>query len=482
MKKKMVSVFLTAAMISTMLAGCGSSSAQSSAAATSAGAAEKSTAAAASSTASSSSKGAKAKLTVAYRDPDDQGDENYMYKWIMQSYNAWDKKDQVELVTQPIVASDSDYFTKIQTEMQDPSTTPDLFFEDTFQLNTDVAAGYVANLDNYVSGWDEWNNGAFTESLKEGVKGSDGSVYAVPTSTDVRGLWYNKDVMEKAGLGRDWQPKSWQDILDACQAIKDNCDSDVVPIWFAASNTEAEATSMNTFEMLLSGTKDWLVDEKTGVWNTSSQGVKDSLNFIKTCKDKGYMGTMSEVFDASDWTYANKYMSTGKLGIYLNGSWGYADYLAKAGYPMQGYTDDTLKNGLGFAQMPDQNGGGYTTMSGGWSWAMSKSSQNQDTAFDFMKQMMVSDNYITYLVGSGNLSVKSDMSSYKDYNSKLYVEEDQKMAETAKFRPHNENYSKVSSYIYEMVDSIVRNDTSVDDAMSSFQNSVKSVVGSDKTK
>ena len=92
MKKKMVSVFLTAAMISTMLAGCGSSSAQSSAAATSAGAAEKSTAAAASSTASSS-KGAKAKLTVAYRDPDDQGDENYMYKWIMQSYNAWDKKD-----------------------------------------------------------------------------------------------------------------------------------------------------------------------------------------------------------------------------------------------------------------------------------------------------------------------------------------------------------------------------------------------------
>ena len=74
------------------------------------------------------------------------------------------------------------------------------------------------------------------------------------------------------------------------------------------------------------------------------------------------------------------------------------------------------------------------------------------------------------------------MSTYKDYNSKLYVEEDQKMAETAKFRPHNENYSKVSSYIYEMVDSIVRNDTSVDDAMSSFQNSVKSVVGSDKTK
>ena len=55
--------------------------------------------------------------------------------------------------------------------------------------------------------------------------------------------------MEEAGLRRDWQPESWQDILDACAAIKEKCGDDVVPIWFACSNTEAEATSMNTFEI-----------------------------------------------------------------------------------------------------------------------------------------------------------------------------------------------------------------------------------------
>lgn len=36
--------------------------------------------------------------------------------------------------------------------------------------------------------------------------------------------------MEEAGLGRDWQPESWQDILDACAAIKEKCGDDVVPI------------------------------------------------------------------------------------------------------------------------------------------------------------------------------------------------------------------------------------------------------------
>jgi multiple sugar transport system substrate-binding protein len=236
---------------------------------------------------------------------------------------------------------------------------------------------------------------------------------------------------------------------------------------------------MNTFEMLLYGTGETLVDESTGVWNVTGQGIIDSLNFIQTCKDEEYIGTLSEVFDASDWEYANLYMSTAKLGIYLNGSWGYADYLESRSYPMQGYSDATLTDALGFAQMPKQNGDGYVTMSGGWSWALANNSANQDIGFEFVTEMMKSDNYITYLTGSGNLATKEGMDAYEDYNSKLYVEEATAMSETAFFRPHNENYSKVSSYIYEMVDTIVRNNTDIESAMSDFKSSVEAVVGAD---
>ncbi len=464
MKKKLLSLMMGTVMITGVVAGCGNTGSNTG---SSAGGTE----------ASSDAQ----KLVLTYADSGDTGENGYMYNWIMDTYNNWDKKDEVEIELQPVVANDSDYFTKIQTQMQNPSTSPDLFFEDTFQLNTDVAAGYVADLTDYVAGWDEWDS-SIIEAMKEGTKGSDGKTYAVPVSTDVRGLWYNKDVFEEAGLGRDWQPKSWQDILDACAAIKSNCADDVVPIWFASSNTEAEATSMNTFEMLLYGTGETLVDEDSGIWNISGQGITDSLNFIETCKSEGYMGTLSEVFDASDWEYANKYMSTGKLGIYLNGSWGYADYMSTGSYPMEGYTDDTLSDALGFAQMPLQNGDGYVTMSGGWSWAIANNSDQKDLSFEFLEEMMKSDNYITYLTGSGNLATKSGMDQYDAYKNKLYVNEATAMSETANFRPHNENYSKVSSYIYEMVDTIVRNDTSIDSAMSDFQSSVKTVVGEDKTK
>ena len=479
MKKKVISAILCSAMLASLLGGCGSNASKDAAANTGA---EKNTSGATTEegTASTAS-GDKQTITIAYNDSGDTGKDGYMYNWVMDTYNNWDKKDKVEINLQQIVANDSDYFTKIQTEMQDPSTSPDIFFEDTFQLNTDVAAGYVADISSNVTSWDDWNS-AMIESLKEGTKGADGNTYAVPVSTDVRGLWYNKDVFEQAGLGREWQPKSWQDILDACAKIKAKCGDDVVPIWFACSNTEAEATSMNTFEMLLYGTGETLVDEETGVWNVSGKGISDALNFIKTCKDKGYIGVLSEVFDASDWEYANKYMSTAKLGMYLNGSWGYADYLSDRSYPMEGYTDDTLTDALGFAQMPKQNGGGYVTMSGGWSWAVAENSKQKDLGFEFITELMKSDNYIKYLTGSGNLSTRNDMTSYDEYNSKLYVDEATAMSETAFFRPHNENYSKVSSYIYEMVDTIVRNGTDVDSALSDFQNSVKTVVGDDKVK
>ena len=458
MRKKAISLFLGITMAAITLVGCGSHNSQ-----------------------GESNSDGKPKLVVAYNDSGDTGTDGYMYKWIMETYNNWEKKDEVEIELQGIVGSDSDYFTKLQTQMQDTSTSPDIFFEDTFQLNTDIAAGYVADMTSYTGSWEDWNS-KIIESLKEGTKGSDGKTYAVPVSTDVRGLWYNKDVMEQAGLGREWQPEKWQDILDACAAIKANCADDVVPIWFACSNTEAEATSMNTFQMLLNGTEDRLVDDSTGVWNTSGQGIIDSLEFIQTCKKEGYIGTLSEVFDASDWEYANKYMSTAKLGIYLNGNWGYADYLSTGSYPMENYTDNTLTDALGFAKMPLQNGNGYVTMSGGWSWAIANNSDQKDLGFEFITELMKSDNYIKYLVGSGNLSTRNDMMEYEEYKSKLYVEEATAMSETAYFRPHNENYSKISSYIYEMVDTIVRNDTKIGDALVNFQNSVKTVVGEDYMK
>ena len=86
--------------------------------------------------------GEKVKLTVSLNDSNDTGESGYRYQWLMNTYNAWDKKDQVELDIHIEPVTDSDFFTKMQLQMGDVSTCPDVILYDTFQLQADVAAGY----------------------------------------------------------------------------------------------------------------------------------------------------------------------------------------------------------------------------------------------------------------------------------------------------------------------------------------------------
>ena len=72
--------------------------------------------------------------------------------------------------------------------MQDDSQCGDLVYEDTFQLTSDAAAGYLANLDDYLADYDAWNDGkSYVEATKAATY-YDGSYYGIPSCTDSRGL------------------------------------------------------------------------------------------------------------------------------------------------------------------------------------------------------------------------------------------------------------------------------------------------------
>ena len=131
-------------------------------------------------------------------------------------YEAANPGSTVEIV--PIVASENDYYTKIQLMMRSPNTAPDIVYEDTFLINSDITAGYLKPLDDYIAGWQDWNQ--FEETAKGAAKGQDGKTYGIPDGTDTRALWFNKEIFAKAGLPADWSPKTWEDVLSAARTIK----------------------------------------------------------------------------------------------------------------------------------------------------------------------------------------------------------------------------------------------------------------------
>jgi len=267
-------------------------------------------------------KGGKTKITFTYRDDGSDQSVAPLYQWVTAAYDSWDKKDEVELDVAPITASEGDYFTKIALQLADKGTCPDLVCEDTFQLPNDVAAGYLTDLTDYVKDYDDWNDGKYYDSMKDMVS-VDGVPYALPYCTDTRGIWYNKEVYEKAGLldeNNEWQPKTWQDILDACAAIKEKC-PDVVPFWCNSGKATGEATSMQTYEMLLYGTGEKLLNDDNK-WITGSDGIKNSLNFLNDIYSNGYGPSLSLVLNGQAGnTSAREYMPQGKLGMSIDGIW-----------------------------------------------------------------------------------------------------------------------------------------------------------------
>ncbi len=92
--------------------------------------------------------------------------------------------DGVTVELQPITATDDDYKTRLQLSLGSADTAPDVFYEDTFNVRSDVEAGYLLNLDDHLADWDDWS--LFDEGGKKAGQGEDGSIYALPLGTDTR--------------------------------------------------------------------------------------------------------------------------------------------------------------------------------------------------------------------------------------------------------------------------------------------------------
>lgn len=274
---------------------------------------------------------------------------------------------KVELV--PIKAPDSEYYTKLQQMLRSPKTAPDLVYEDTFLINSDITSGYLKPLDPYLDKWSDW--GQFIDTAKAAAKAQDGKTYGVPDGTDTRGLWFDKGVFAKAGLPADWQPKTWDDVLDAARTIKKKVPG-VTPLNVYTGKPAGEAATMQGFEMLLygtgDGTADPLYDTASKKWVVGSQAFKDALTFVETVyKEK--LGP--DVTDALDPNFATSVrgdlLPGGKLGIDLDGSWLPQDWLKGSGHEWPAWSRK-----LGLAHMPTQHGQapGKVSMSGGWTWSI----------------------------------------------------------------------------------------------------------------
>ena len=129
------------------------------------------------------------------------------------------------------VVSWNDVYTVVSTRISN-NNAPDI-------LNIDVFANYASEgllmpVKDYCP--EELYNDFFPSFIEQSV--IDGTVWAVPDLASARALYYNKDIFDEVGIE---VPTTWDELKDACQAIKDFYNGDVYPWGLDYTTDEGQA-------------------------------------------------------------------------------------------------------------------------------------------------------------------------------------------------------------------------------------------------
>ncbi len=146
-----------------------------------------------------------------------------------------------------------------------------------FQFATKDKIAYADDL------LDQWkSNGLYDDflpGLLDAMKTEKGYV-AIPYNLDMRVLWYNKTLLDKAGAEA---PTDWQSYLDACAALKKNG-----VYGFSLSSASSNGNSFQTLTGVLINNGGGLFDEEQKP-NCVTQTNIEALDWVVEMIKKGYV-------------------------------------------------------------------------------------------------------------------------------------------------------------------------------------------------
>ena len=419
---------------------------------------------------SSSSAGSKT-ITVAYEEYGDFTQLNTEMQTIKTEYQAAHPGYTVDL--EPIEADENDYYTKLTLMNRSGSTAPDVMYEDTFLINSDIQAGYLAPLDAYLAKWSDWNE--FTDAAKNSAVGADGKTYGVPMGTDTRALYYNKTLFKEAGLPVPWEPKTWADVLAAAQQIKAKLPG-VTPLNVYSGKGAGEGATMQGLEMLLYGTGNQLYNSTTKQWTPNTPGMLSSLNFIKQIYTTGLAPDVEDALNPNfGTTVATTLLPENKLAIDLDGSWLPGNWSSTGAKPWPQWSSV-----LGETAMPTENGQapGSTSMSGGWTLAVGAHAPDKQAAFDFVALAENEPNSLNYDIIASQIAVRKDVAADPKYlatnpTTGFFTN----LVKVTHYRPAYPVYPQISDQIQVAMESVMTNQSSPSAAEAALTQQVNGIAG-----
>ena len=277
MKKRILSVLLCAAMVATMVVGCGKKEEGGS---------------------GSSKGGDKLVYWSMWEATEPQGQA------IQEAVDAYTKETGVEVDLQ--FKGRTGQREGLQPAL-DAGTQIDLFDEDIDRVNSGWSK-YLMDLEDLAkeSKYEDTANAGLIAACREA---GGGTLKSIPYQPNVFAFFYNVDLFEKAGI--EAVPTTWDEFLNTCQKLKD---AGITPM----TMDDAYATCVIGYHLgRYVGEEGVKKIVKEGLWDDPA--VAQMAKDIEELASKGYF---SENVGTNVWPNGqNVELAGGEVAMYLNGSW-----------------------------------------------------------------------------------------------------------------------------------------------------------------
>jgi multiple sugar transport system substrate-binding protein len=319
----------------------------------------------------------------------------------------------------------------------------DLISVDQIWLGEFADKGYLTNLSNYSKAWgrlDDWY-----ESNLDGSIYND-KIYGIWAWTDVRSIWYWKDLLKEAGVDPD-SLKMWDGYITSAKrlngALKDHVTQGVELIGGPNSQNE-----WYPYLWMLGGS---IVENRPNhptkefYWfpsYNSTQGVK-ALEFFKRLVNAG----VKPITIDFEKEFANK-----KYAVMLGGSW------LPTSFPS--LTKQEIEQQIGMIPMfpvPNENTTTSTIM-GGWLLSIPDNSKKKDLAWELITTMLEPNILSSMLAEYGYLPTQIPIGE-GPYSEELrksipYYDQLISLIEFGRARPNIAEYPQIADHIREAIDDV----------------------------